>query len=85
MHPTESWQLSDTGFDDTKSDQFTSDQFQAVIGDISSIELCATIYQGESIRLEEFSIGGAVKKANKKDKTAYNIESCDCPLGYSGR
>ena len=85
MHPSESWLLSDTGFDDTKSDQFTSAMFQSVIGDITSLELCATVYQGESIRLEEFSIGGAAEKSSRKDKTAYNVEICDCPLGYSGR
>jgi len=59
--------------------------FQSVIGDITSMEICATVYQGESIRLEEFSIGGVEKKSGRKDKTAYNIESCDCPLGYDGR
>ena len=49
------------------------------------MEICATVYQRESIRLEEFSIGGVEKKSGRKDKTAYNIESCDCPLGYDGR
>ncbi|XP_063686656.1 laminin subunit gamma-1-like isoform X2 [Bolinopsis microptera] len=84
MHPSESWLVSDTGNDDTKSDQYTSSMFQSVIGDITSMEICATVYQGESIRLEEFSIGGVEKKSGRKDKTAYNIESCDCPLGYDG-
>ena len=43
------------------------------------------IYPGENIRLEEFSIGGVEEKERRNDKTAYNMESCDCPLGYTGR
>ncbi|KAL5250259.1 hypothetical protein ACHWQZ_G016108 [Mnemiopsis leidyi] len=84
LHPSESWLIFDSGFEDTKTDQFTSAQFQSVIADISSLEICAMIYPGENIRLEEFSIGGVEEKARKTDKTAYNMETCDCPLGYSG-